>query len=112
MDRRKHQRYVKRLKVKFFADKFAHTGISSNISEEGIFIRTNKGFSPDTIIGIEMEMPDNAVSNMKGIVVRTIKTSFSAMKNGMGVKLLERDAVFNKFMESFIAGKFTGTPSQ
>jgi hypothetical protein len=69
MDRRKHHRYFKRLKVKFYADTFAHTGISSNISAGGLFIRTNKGFTPDTIIGIEMVMPDNAISNLKGIVI-------------------------------------------
>jgi hypothetical protein len=103
MDRRQHHRYVKRLKVKFYSNGFAHTGISSNISAEGLFIRTNKGFTPDTIIGIEMVMPDNSVSNLKGIVIRTIKTPFSTMKNGMGVKLLEKDIIFMDFVQSLSA---------
>ena len=103
MDRRKHQRYVKRLQVKFSSNGFAYTGISSNISAEGLFIRTNKGFTPDTIIGIKVVMPNDAISNLKGIVVRTIKTPFSTMKNGMGVRLLEKDAVFIDFLESLSA---------
>lgn len=103
MDRRKHQRYVKRLQVKFSSNGFAYTGISSNISSEGLFIRTNKGFTPDTVIGIQMVMPDDGISHLKGVVVRTIKTPFSAMKNGMGVRLLEKDAVFMNFLESLSA---------
>jgi len=57
-------------------------------------------------------MPDNAISNLKGIVIRTIKTPFSAMKNGMGVKLLERDAMFKDLIESFDTGRNTGVSSQ
>lgn len=99
MDRREHTRFVKRLKTKFYMDEVSFTGISSNISKNGLFIRTSKGFSPDTIINIEMVMPDNTISNLKGIVTRTIKTPFTSMKNGMGVKLLEKDVVFMDFIE-------------
>jgi len=100
MNRREHPRFVKRLKTNFCIDGYAFTGISSNISQSGLFIRTSKGFSPDTIITIEMVMPDNTISNLKGIVTRTIKTPFTSMKNGMGVKLLERDVKFMDFLES------------
>jgi hypothetical protein len=100
MDRREHPRFVKRLKTTFHSNGNAYTGISSNISKNGLFIRTSKGFSPDTIINIEIVMPDNTISNLKGIVIRTIKTPFTSMKNGMGVKLLEKDATFMDFVES------------
>jgi hypothetical protein len=100
MDRREHTRFVKRLKTTFYMDEISFTGISSNISKSGLFIRTSKGFSPDTIINIEMVMPDNTISNLKGIVTRTIKTPFTSMKNGMGVRLLEKDVVFMDFIES------------
>ena len=100
MDRREHTRFVKRLKTKFYMDEVSFTGISSNISKSGLFIRTSKGFSPDTIINIEMVMPDNTISNLKGIVTRTIKTPFTSMKNGMGVKLLEKDVIFMDFIKS------------
>jgi hypothetical protein len=100
MERREHPRFVKRLKTKFYTNGHAFIGISSNISKNGLFIRTSKGFSPDTIINIELVMPDDRISNLKGLVIRTIKTPFTTMKNGMGVKLVEKDAVFMDFVES------------
>lgn len=100
MERREHPRFVKRLKTSFHTNGHAYTGISSNISKNGLFIRTSKGFSPDTIINIEIVMPDDTISNLKGIVIRTIKTPFTSMKNGMGVKLLEKDVAFVNFVES------------
>jgi hypothetical protein len=107
MNRRKYPRFVKRLQIKFDADQFSFTGISSDISENGIFIRTNKGLSPNTIIDIRMIMPDNKISNLKGIVTRTIKTPFSSVKNGMGVQLLEKDATFLNLIKSLHPGERT-----
>ena len=100
MDRREHPRFVKRLKTTFHSNGHVFTGISSNISKNGLFIRTSKGFAPDTIVNIEIVMPDNTISILKGIVIRTIKTPFTSMKNGMGVKLLEKDVTFVNFVES------------
>ena len=100
MDRREHPRFVKRLKTKFYSNGHVFTGISSNISKNGLFIRTSKGFSPDTIINIELVMPSNKISDLKGIVTRTIKTPFTSMKNGMGIKILEKDTIFVDFIES------------
>jgi hypothetical protein len=34
------------------------------------------------------------------------------MKNGMGVKLLEKDAMFKNLIESFDTGRNTGVSSQ
>jgi hypothetical protein len=75
----------------------------SNISANGIFIRTNRGFTPDTIVDIEVIMPDNKLSLLKGIVKRTIKTTLSSVKNGMGVELMEKDAIFENFAQSINA---------
>jgi hypothetical protein len=71
----------------------------SNISANGIFIRTNRGFTPDTIVDIEVVMPDNRISLLKGIVKRTIKTPLSSVNNGMGVELMEKDAIFENFVQ-------------
>jgi PilZ domain len=107
MNKRKYPRFVKRLQIKFNADHFSFTGISSDVSENGIFIRTNKGLSPNTIIDIEMIMPDNKISKLKGIVMRTIKTPFSSIKNGMGVQLLEKDVTFLNLINSLYTGERT-----
>ena len=100
MDRRKHPRFVRRLTVKFISDKIASTGITGDVSESGLFIRTNISFVPDTIVDIELAMPDNTISLLRGVVVRTVKTPFHSVKNGMGVRLCEKSAAYINFIRS------------
>jgi len=99
----RHPRFTKRLEVTFSSGGLSFRGIMSNISANGIFIRTNRGFTPDTIVDIEVVMPDNKLSLLKGIVKRTIKTTLSSVKNGMGVELMEKDAIFENFVQSINA---------
>ncbi len=96
----RHPRFTKRLEVTFSSGGLSFRGIMSNISANGIFIRTNRGFTPHTIVDIEVVMPDNRISLLKGIVKRTIKTPLSSVKNGMGVELLEKDPIFENFVKS------------
>ncbi|OGW37206.1 MAG: hypothetical protein A2Y97_11565 [Nitrospirae bacterium RBG_13_39_12] len=105
----RHPRFTKRLEARFSSGGISYKGISSNISENGLFIRTNRGFAPDTIVDIELVMPDNKTSFLRGIVRRSIKTPMSTLKNGMGVELLEKDAVFTDFMKSFTEETQTDT---
>jgi len=86
--------------VTFSSGGLSFRGIMSNISANGIFIRTNRGFTPDTIVDIEVVMPDNKISLLKGIVKRTTKTTLSSVKNGMGVELMEKDSIFENFVQS------------
>jgi hypothetical protein len=102
-DRRKHPRFIKRLTAKFMAKHHDCMGISSDISENGLFIRTNKGLGPSSVITIHIIMPNNTVSVLKGLVIRTIKTPFPSIRNGMGVELLERDSTFTNFVKSLTA---------
>lgn len=96
----RHPRFTKRLEVTFSSGGLSFRGILSNISTNGIFIRTNRGFTPDTIVDIEVVMPDNKISFLKGIVKRTTKTTLSSVKNGMGVELMEKDSIFENFVQS------------
>ena len=100
-NKRRRQRVTKRLEVKFISSGISFTGILSNLSEGGLFIRTNHGFTPGTIIDIELVMPDDKISFLKGVVRRTIKIPMSLNKNGMGVELIEKDAAFINFLKSF-----------
>jgi hypothetical protein len=104
----RHPRFTKRLEARFSSGGISFTGISSNLSESGLFIRTNRGFAPDTAIDIEMVMPDGKTSSLKGLVRRTIKTPLSS-KNGMGVELIEKDAAYINFLKSFTEETETDT---
>lgn len=97
----RHPRFTKRLEVRFTSGGLSFTGILSNLSENGLFIRTNRGFAPGSVIDIEMVMPDGKKSFLKAVVRRTIKTPMSTLKNGMGVELVEKDAAYINFVRSF-----------
>jgi len=102
---RKHQRtprFTKRLEATFRAEPFSYRGILSDISENGLFIRTNHGFAPGTLVDIEIIMPDDQVSRLKGIVRRSIKTPLSSKKNGMGIELTKKDTAYINFFKSYV----------
>jgi hypothetical protein len=105
----RHPRFTKRLEVRFSSGGMSFTGISSNLSKSGLFIRTNRGFAPDTAIDIELVMPDGQISSLKGLVRRSTKTPMSTLKNGMGVELLEKDAAYINFLKSFTEETETDT---
>lgn len=105
----RHPRFTKRLEARFSSGGMSFAGISSNLSENGLFIRTNRGFAPYTAIDIELVMPDGKISSLKGLVRRTIKTPMSTLKNGMGVELIEKDAAYINFLKSFTEETETDT---
>jgi curved DNA-binding protein CbpA/Tfp pilus assembly protein PilZ len=110
-NRRKHQRFIKRLTTTFFVDNSRFTGISSDISSNGLFIRTSRGFPANTLINIEILLPNNEVSVLKGIVRRTLRTSISSKKNGMGIEIIEMDALFKDFLKS-LTGRNEANPEE
>jgi hypothetical protein len=100
MNKRKHPRFTKRLETRFIADGKSFFGITSNLSETGLFIRTKRGFAPDSILDITLVMPDGNISSIKGIVKRTVKGPLS-IKNGMGIELIKKDAMYMRYVQSF-----------
>ncbi len=103
MRRRYCQRFTKRLEVTFTSGGLKYRGISSDFSSAGLFIRTQHGLTPGSVIEIEVYLPDGKVSLLKGVVRRTIKTALSMLKNGMGVELVERDPNYLEFFKNFEA---------
>jgi len=97
----RHPRFTKRLEATFSSGGLSYRGILSNLSRNGLFIRTNRGFAPGSTVDIELVMPDNTACRLRGVVKRTIKTPLSSMKNGMGIELTEKDASYLNFIESF-----------
>ncbi len=100
MDKRKYPRFIKRLTAKFLLDNNSITGISSNISENGIFIRTSRAWAVNTLVDVLLFMPDNRISMLRGVVRHSTRTSISSMKNGMGIEIIEKDDIFNNFMRT------------
>lgn len=105
MRRRQCQRYTKRLETTFFSGGLSFRGISSDLSAGGLFIRTQHGFVPGTIIDVEVYLPDGKIAHLKGIVRRTVKTTMPGVKNGMGIELIERDVNYLEFLKTVVSEK-------
>ena len=101
MSKRTDVRFVRRLETEFSAEGKNYRGISSDLSCNGLFIRTNHAFQPGTILGITIHLPDGSAAILKGRVLRALKTPVVSLKNGMGVELIEKDAYFSNFMRTF-----------
>jgi Tfp pilus assembly protein PilZ len=109
-ERRKYPRFIKRLPVRFLIDSECLTSVSSDLSESGLFLRTNRGTNVNSIINIQLLLPSNRVSHLKGIVRRTVRTPFSSMKNGMGIEILEKDEAYTHFIQSM--NIYSGSPEK
>ena len=100
MEKRNHPRFIKRLETRISIDQTSFWSISGDLSESGLFIRTNRGYNVGTPIDIELSLPGNRVSFLKGIVRRTIRTPIPTMRNGMGIEIVEKDEIFRDFVKS------------
>jgi Tfp pilus assembly protein PilZ len=107
MEKRKHPRFIKRLEARLGIDQTSFWSISRDLSESGLFIRTNRVCSVDTPIDIELSLPGNRISFLKGIVRRAIRTPIPMMQNGIGIEIVEKDKSFRDFVKS-ISGKTNG----
>jgi hypothetical protein len=96
------KRFTKRLEATFSSGELSYRGILSNVSVSGLFIRTSRGFAPGTTVDIEIMLPDNTISLLKGIVRRTIKNPVTTMDNGMGVELTRQDVKYQNFIKPFL----------
>jgi hypothetical protein len=58
-EKRRHPRFIKRLPVKFFVDHECLNSLASDLSENGLFLRTNRGTNINCIINIQLFLPSN-----------------------------------------------------
>ncbi len=94
MEKRRSRRKIKRLEIKFIAHDDGLTGITSNLSKEGLFLRTQKGLPPGTVLNLELYLPSGEAVKLSGKVIRTVKTQFQSIKNGMGIEISESPEVY------------------
>ncbi|MEC4686581.1 MAG: PilZ domain-containing protein [Nitrospirota bacterium] len=104
MSRRRHKRYTKRIETEFSSGDMHFRGISSDLSEKGLFIRTQHGFVPGTTVNIKLRLPDGSAPHLRGLVKRTVKTHLQFVKNGMGIEILESDSTYIRFVREELIG--------
>ncbi len=106
-NKRRFKRFTRPCETEFSARGGSYRGITSDFSLNGLFIRTNHPFPPDTIFDFMVHLPDGSVSSLQGKVKRAMKNSQvkgagTPMKNGMGVELLKKDVNYLHFIRSLI----------
>ena len=68
VEKRKHHRFMKRLAIKFSVNHKIFMGMSGNLSDCGIFIKTNRDFAIDSPLDIELLLPGKQTAFLKGIM--------------------------------------------
>ncbi len=93
MSRQKRQaeRYTKRFEIVFHVGDQTFSATTSNLSANGIFIRTRHCYKAGAPVQIELRAPDGDVLYLEGVIKRAIKTKLQIARNGMGVELRQPD---------------------
>jgi len=91
IERRKEERYRRRLQLRLSTENGSTMGLTDDISREGIFVRSASVQPVGTPIRIELTTPDNEKVVLGGTVQWEIKLSpillRQGRKGGMGIKI-------------------------
>jgi hypothetical protein len=104
MDKRKEKRFAEKLHVKLSSGSLITWGVLCDVSENGLFIRSNREFPMGTVVDIEIFLSDNQISFLKGVVRRCIEMPETHRKNGLGIELTEKDITYRHFLR-FLNGQ-------
>jgi hypothetical protein len=99
-ERRKEKRINTKLYVRIRADMYSSWGLLADVSENGLFLRSNRNFIEGTAVDIEIFMPDNKTSSAKGIIRRSIEMPDNHRRYGLGVELVQKDDIYRGFFQS------------
>jgi Tfp pilus assembly protein PilZ len=105
MEKRCENRVIKRLEVKFQTN-VENTAITSDLSESGLFIRTNRGLSSGTVINLKLNLPNTQGLSLTGKVVRSMKSMpglVGESKSGMGIQLINPPEGYINYVQSIRA---------
>jgi hypothetical protein len=103
MNHRQYDRINKKLYARLSSESLNCMGLIHNVSEGGLFIYSNKEFHQGTMIDIEIFMPDSEISFLKGIVKRNIEKPASERRYGLGIELINKDAIYICFIQKLCA---------
>lgn len=110
-NKRKLKRFSHRCKMAFTVDGVTYRGLSSNFSLNGLFIRTNHPFPPETLLDIVVYLPNDLTAQVKGKVIRaskdpllgTIGIAGGYREKGMGVAIIEKAPLYLHFIRALLS---------
>ena len=102
-ERRRLKRIVKRIPVRFQAESLRGAGHIKNLTQEGIFVRSDVLPEPGENISVGFDAPDGRKVEIEG-VVRWTTAQFPkrGVRPGFGVRLHRVDEEYLRFFESIL----------
>ncbi len=100
MDKRKSRRAIRRLPCSFGGQDPQSTGLTYDISETGLCIKSSRVLPKGAHLNISLSLPGNGATQISGKVVRTfgVPCSASLVSNGMGVEVEAADRSYFVFL--------------
>lgn len=98
MEKRRDIRFQTKLYVRLKSETLTSWGLLIDVSVNGVFLQCSRDFPAGTYIELEIFMPDNSVSFLKGIVKRKVLMPDTSRKYGLGVSLTEKGTLFSHFL--------------
>jgi hypothetical protein len=99
MDKRRYKRFTTRLHVKLSSPSIICWGILCDVSQNGLFIKSNQDVAIGDMIDIEIFMPDKTICLLSGIVRRRAEFLDSYRKHGLGVELIGKETAYENFLK-------------
>ncbi|NIT26870.1 MAG: hypothetical protein GTN53_30655 [Candidatus Aminicenantes bacterium] len=100
-----NKRFLDRLPIKLFIkygrEQATYVGFSTDISNNGIFLKSNKSFEPETTLKLQITLPDGKIIDLKGTVVWAKKLASKEGQlevNGMGIRIVHSNPMYTKFI--------------
>lgn len=100
MEKRKETRLDTKLYVTLRSDNMTGQGLLCDISENGLFIQCTRDLTIGAVIDIEIFMPGNADSLVRGIVRRKVEIPGAYRRHGVGIELIEKDMRYTRLVRS------------
>jgi hypothetical protein len=101
MEKRQYFRVKQCLISEIIADNTNLFAMTANLSASGLFLKSKRCLPVDSLITINIVLPDDSLSSLKGIVRRAIDTSIF-IHNGMGIQIIEKDGNYNRYLQSVV----------
>ena len=93
MEKQQWTRRTKRIEVRFGPERPTDLGFTVDVSETGLFVKTNTVYPPDTRLVLELFLPDRRVLSLRGRVMwaKRLPPQLARLlrKAGMGVELID-----------------------
>lgn len=102
-DKRDSERARRRVMVRYGVDRAQHRGFTKDLSATGMFIRTNKVFTPGTTIQVEIQFPDRNFNLWARVIwAKQVPPQLAhILECGMGICFINPDAQWLDYFKSW-----------